>query len=152
MVCETREQAARPLRRSPVRLQPYPRLQRAMDEPLRSLSQLTNEELLPASRWLNDHGRMLQEEAAALCRSLKGIPALPAFEDGESRIGCFARVFFAHNNAELTTERLRQAVDAWQQQAPFTFRELDALIPAMKNALRTLLCTLAQQCADLLAD
>ena len=76
------------------------------------------------------------------------MPPLPAFEDGESRIGCFARVFFAHNSGELTSERLRQAVEAWQSQAPFTVRELDALVPALRNALLSLLCGLAVQCAD----
>ena len=140
--------AAHPLRRMPARLLAPPRLQQDLTAALRSLSQLQPEDLLPASRWLNDHGRMLQEEAAALCQSLKPLPLLPAFEDGESRIGCFARVFFAHNNGELTTERLRQAVEAWQQQAPFTVRELEALVPALRNALMTLLCGLALQCAE----
>ena len=140
--------AAQPQRRTPARLQARAGLRQELDEALRSLSQLPPETLLPASRWLNDHGRMLQEEAAALYQSLKPLAALPASEDGESRVGCFARVFFAHNNGELTAGRLRQAVEAWQQQAPFSIRELDALVPALKNALMTLLCGLACQCAE----
>lgn len=139
--------AARPLRRAPVPLRPMPRLQSKLDDALYSLSCCIPEQLLPASDWLNNHGRMLQEEAAALCRSLKHASPLPAFADGESRIGCFARVFFAHNDARLSIGQLKRAVEAWQQQAPFTVRELEALLSAMKNALITLLCTLAQQCA-----
>ena len=140
--------AARPIRRSPVHLRTHPHMQRKLESSLRFLNQLPREELLPAAQWLNDHGRMLQEEAAALRQSLKKAPALPAFQDGESRIGCFARLFFAHNNAEVTAHRLSQAVEAWQQEVPFTVRELEALLPALKNALMTLLCDLAGQCAD----
>ena len=39
-------------------------------------------------------------------------------------------------------------MEAWQQEVPFTVRELEALLPALKNALMTLLCDLAGQCAD----
>jgi len=139
--------ASRPLRRTPNRLHARARLQQDMDEALGYLSQLPEETLLPASRWLNDHGRMLQEETAALYQSLKHGPLLPACEDGESRVGCFARVFFAHNNGELTSPRLKQAMEAWQQQSPFSVQELDALHIALKNALLNLLCGLACQCA-----
>lgn len=140
--------AARPSGRTPVRLSCFPQLKRKLNQSLFFLHQIPREELLPASQWFFDHGRMLQEEAAALHRALTKAPPLPTFADGETRIGCFARVFFAHNNAELTTERLQLSVEAWQRQSPFTVRELEAFQPALKNALMSLLCSLAQQCAD----
>ena len=140
--------AAQPLRRKTARLRPLPHLQHSLDQSLRCLSLLPADGLLPASRWLNDHGRMLQEEAASLCQQLKHTPNLPCFLDGESRLGCFARVFFAHNNAELTADRLEQAIAAWQQQAPFSVQEMDLLLPALKAALLALLCGLARQCAQ----
>lgn len=140
--------AARPSGRTPARLRSFPALHRKLTESLRFLSQLPRDELLPAAQWFFDHGRTLQEETASLQRSLKGLKPLPTFEDGETRIGCFARLFFAHTNAELTLERLHQSVEAWQQQAPFTVRELEAFPPALKNALLSLLCSLARQCVD----
>ena len=140
--------AARPSGRMPVRLRCLPQLKRRLNQSLFLLHQIPREELLPASQWFFDHGRMLQEEAAELHRALKKAPLLPSFADGETRVGCFARVFFAHNNAELTTERLQLSVEAWERQSPFTVRELEAFQSALKNALMILLCGLAQQCAE----
>ncbi len=140
--------AARPQRRNPVKLRFSRSTQHGLDKSLRLLSECADEELLPASRWLNDHGRMLQEEAAALRCSLIRSCALPATEEGEARIACFARMLIAHTTASPSLTLLEQAVDAWQQQAPFTVRELSLLPHALTYALLKLLTELAVQCAD----
>ncbi len=138
--------AARPMGRKPARLQEAPDCLQALNRALRMIRALPQEQLLPASRWLNDHGRMLQEEAAALHQTLRKTQSLPATEDGEPRIACFARVFWGHTNAELTRERLDRAIGAWQSQTPFSVQELALLPLAMKQGLMTLLTGLAQQC------
>lgn len=140
--------AARPQRRRAAWLRFPGRLERQLVTSLRLLSQLPPEELLPASRRLNDHGRMLQEQAAALRTGLARSCALPATEEGETRLGCFARALVSHTNAGLTQERLTQAVEAWQQQSPFSVRELELLPQALAHALLSLLAELAMQCAD----
>ncbi len=139
--------AAVPLRRTPGKLQLHPGCIRSLNKNLHYLRSLPREELLPASGHLNDHGRMLQEEAAALFRFLKKRPAIPALTDGETRLGCFARVMFAHTNATLQPEGLEKAVTAWQQQSPFTVEELSLMPAALRHALLTLLTGLAEQCA-----
>ncbi len=138
--------SARPQRRSPARLRYSRRQFRALDEDLRQLSSIPPEALLPASRWLSDHGRMLQEEAAALRTCLAHNCPLPATEDGETRVGCFARALLSHTNAALTCDGLNRAVEAWQQQSAFSVRELDMLKPALTHALLLLLGELAVQC------
>ncbi len=138
--------AARPASPRPVRLLSRPGQQKEMERCLRYLSSLQEDELLPASRWFSDHGRMLQEETAALMQELKRACPLPATSEGEARIACFARVFLAHTNAEVTRDRLRQTMAAWQRQSPFTVRELQLLPVALRNALLRLLTELAQQC------
>ncbi|MBQ8150924.1 MAG: DUF3131 domain-containing protein [Clostridia bacterium] len=138
--------AARPVSRKQVRLLPRAGQQKQMEQPLRYLSSLQEEDLLPASRWFSGHGRMLQEETAALLQALKHSCPLPATEEGEPRIACFARAFLAHTNADITPDRLQQAMEAWQKQCPFTVRELDQLPQALRNALLRLLTELAQQC------
>ena len=140
--------AARPVSRRRIRLLPPPRLMHRLDRPLRFLSSLPEEELLPASRRFCDNGRMLQEEAAALMQQLKHSPGLPATGEGETRVACFARAFLAHTNAGVTRDRLRQAVGAWQKQNPFTVGELDQLPLALRRALLTLLTELACQCEE----
>jgi len=140
--------SARPQRRSPLPLRYDHRLHRQLEESLRLLSELPPEELLPASRWLSDHGRMLQEAAAALSCALANSRPLPATEEGETRIGCFARALLAHTNGVLTPDGLEKAVEAWQQQVPFSFRELTLLKPALTHALLVLLGGLAEQCAQ----
>ncbi len=138
--------AARPLMRAPIKLHKLFRFEQSLVVPLRHLSTLQQSELLPASLVLYENGRLLQEAAAATCQQLKKAPPLPAFEDGESRIGCFARAFFAHNNATLTAKQLKRAIHAWQQKACFTVRELDALVPALRAALLSLLSDIAREC------
>ena len=139
--------AHRPLRRSPGRLFLRRTDRYTLDKSLRGLRSLSKEELLPAASVLNDHGRFLQEEIAALMRNLAHSSPIPAYSDGETRLGCFARELFAHTDAALTPEGLARAVEAWQRQAPFSVKELFLLPDALRQALLTLLAGLAEQCA-----
>jgi len=138
--------AARPLLSTPQRISPPRRFLSRLENLLNMLNELPAKELLPASKRLSDHGRMLQEETAALLQQLRFIRALPAAERDETRISSFAREFFSHTNGEMNLGRFSAVVAAWQAQSPFTVREIDALEPALRLALLTLLVDLTEQC------
>lgn len=120
-----------------------PRLENA----LVFLNRFSDEELLPAARWLCDNARFLQEEAAGTLLAQKTLPRLPRSASAEACLAVFAREWLCHANAAITPEHLQSALSAWQAALPLTAAELDALPTVLRLTLLELLCRLSQTCA-----
>lgn len=118
-----------------------------MENALAFLNRFSDEELLPAARWLCDNARFLQEEAAGTLLAQKSLPRLPRTATMEACIAVFAREWLCHANAAITPERLQSALSAWQDALPLTVRELDALPTVLRLTLLELLFQLSQACA-----
>lgn len=138
--------AGQPPRRGGARLRAPRRLLGRLERAIGFLNHLPTEELLPASKWLCDNGRFLQEETAALSLCLKGVKGLPATRDGEARILCFAREYLGHSNGDLRLHKLGEAMEAWQKLSPFTVPETDLLPCALRAALLNIVDEMAQLC------
>lgn len=121
---------------------------RTLEATIGYFNRLPSGELSPASKWLSDNGRFLQEEAASLMVSVKGARKLPKSLAGEARIFEFAKELIGHTNADLRTSRLQDAVAAWQKVTPFTVDEMGALPIALRAALLHIICEMAEQCAN----
>lgn len=112
------------------------------------LNRLPSSELSPASKWLSDNGRFLQEEAASLRVSLKSRTKLPKSLSGDARIFEFARELIGHTNADLRSHRLETAAAAWQKVTPFTVAEMNAMPLALRAALLDIVCEMAELCTS----
>jgi len=111
------------------------RMLRRLEKQAGFLSAFPDEELLPGAMWLCENGRYLQQKmVAAIHQGIKK-PCLPMAANGESRILAFAREYAGHRQAEVTTHSLAQALQAWQQAAPFSQKELCLLPLALEIAL-----------------
>ena len=101
--------------------------------------------LTPASQWLCDNARALEEAASSVNESLRGAPPLPAF-GGETRIESFARELAAHTDARIDAALLRQSVEAYQTAHQLTEDELWLLPTAARKALVVLSADIARDC------
>ena len=124
-----------------LRLQAPASLSRAIRQALGALRQIPREELHPAGIWVEDHARLLMDEAAALNRALKKAPALPE-EDGAPRLMVFARRACAEG--ELSAARIMKQVRETYREDEITCRELALLSPALS-------CALFEQMKDILS-
>ena len=120
---------------------------RRLERSVGYLNRLSGEEWLPATRWLCDNGRYLQEEIAAVQTELRGMPPLPKLQKGEARVARFAAELIGHGNADVSADKLKQAAEAWQRNAPFTVDELRALPACLRTALLRVTLEMAETCA-----
>ena len=83
-----------------------PGLIRKTDMALRAVPR---EDLPPAGTWVEDHSRLLMDEAEALCRDARGWPALPADERREPRVLRWARRTMQDREGAADAALLEQA-------------------------------------------
>ncbi|HML49281.1 MAG TPA: hypothetical protein PKE04_21285, partial [Clostridia bacterium] len=90
--------------------------------------------LTPASQWLCDNVRMLEEAAVSVNDALRHGPRLPA-SNSVTQVAALAREIIAHSDAHIDKDLLIACAFAWQQAQPLTEAELWALPLALRRGL-----------------
>lgn len=108
------------------------------------LSSFPQKDWLPAVRKLCENGRFLQEEAAKLLMNQKGISRLLR----ENGVCLFARALISEAGTVLDADALKRAVQAWQEDHPFSNAELNALPIVLRMALMESLHEHASACLE----
>lgn len=98
---------------------------------------MQREELPPAAQWLRDNARMLYTQAQLAKNSAR------AYKNAAYRQAyAFCRQLLQENERCLNEKILFQAAQQWQEEMPFTVRELRALEDLLRIALLNDLCLL----------
>ncbi|MDR1600111.1 MAG: DUF3131 domain-containing protein [Oscillospiraceae bacterium] len=101
--------------------------------------------LTPASQWLCDNARLLEEAAVSMDESLRQSPALPS-RKGVPRVTIIACELVAHTDARIDLDRIVMAARAFEQAQQLTEDELWALPLAMRRELVLLAADVARGC------
>lgn len=117
------------------RLKPPRGLLSTLTKQIGNLLRLKPDEQLPATTWLCDNGRFLQEEAAAIVATARNTAKLPASERGVPRVIALARIVIQQTGADFTLPVMRNAIAAWQAEEALNESELNVLPLALRIAL-----------------
>ena len=131
-----------------VRLKGIRRAMRSLDVSLAILrARHDAEELTPASLWLVDNARLIEEACVTLQQELRAAPRLPAHR-GEARVSRLAREWISHTDARVDGDALVRAATAWQAARALDEVELCLLPLAFRRSLVLLLSDLAAHSAE----
>lgn len=131
-----------------VRLKGIRRAMRSLDVSLAILrARHDAEELTPASLWLVDNARLIEEACVTLQQELRAAPRLPAHR-GEARVSRLAREWISHTDARVDGDALMRAATAWQAARALDEVELCLLPLAFRRCLVLLLSDLAAHSAE----
>jgi cyclic beta-1,2-glucan synthetase len=103
--------------------------------------------LTPASQWLCDNARLLEEAAVSMDEALRQSPPLPACK-GVPRVTIIARELIAHSDARVDLDMIVMATRAFEQACQLTEDELWALPLAMRRELVLLAAEVANGCVS----
>lgn len=101
--------------------------------------------LTPASQWLCDNARLLEEAAVSMDESLRQSPSLPA-RGGVPRVTVIACELIAHTDASVDLDKIVMAARAFEQAQQLTEDELWALPLAIRRELALLAADIARGC------